>query len=143
MTYVNEPHVRMATSYGYDGQKIEHLDRVFNTRAKAIERLRGELMEYALQHAIRITEDDEEIDVDPHRDESVYAFLNHYKSVDRFMSWIRLEQTTGARAMRLLESLRVGHYYVWPDEEEEEIELLVIAANCAGSFFRYEIIDLV
>lgn len=143
MPHVEEPRVRMATSYGYEGQKIEHLDRHFLNRAKAIERLREELMEYALQHAVRLDEQDYEIDVDPHREESVIAFLNHARSVDRFMSWVRLEQTTGEEAVKLLRMNMIGHRYEWPIEEDEEIALLVIAANCGGSFFRYEIIDLV
>lgn len=108
------------------------------TRPKAVESLRSQLILLGLRNAVR-WDNETPYDVDSCDQRSVNAFLNSPESITRFIYQLRECDDTDEAGQELIESLRSGRQYEWPIDEEDEIALLLLAANDQDVFFSYRI----
>lgn len=123
------------------GTRVTHNDSLHMTYPAARETVRRELRMLGLRHAVRWV-NETPYDVDATDERSVNAFLNSPESVTRFFVQLRDDHRTDEAAHELLESCRSGRDYEWPIVEEDEIALLLLAANDGEVTFEFRISEI-
>lgn len=123
------------------GKSATYQDTLHRTYPEAREEVRRQLILLGLRHAIR-WHDETPYDVDPTSERSVNAFLNSPESITRFFIQLRDDHRTDKAAQELLESCRNGRAYEWPILEEDEIALLLLAANDGEVGFEFRISEI-
>ncbi len=122
--------------------RVNYNDTLHMTYAAARDAVRRDLVLLGLRHALRWLNDETAHDVDSSDPRSVNAFLNSPESITRFFVQLRDDHRTDEEAHELLESCRSGRDYEWPIDEEDEIALLLLAANDGEVTFDFRISEL-
>lgn len=123
------------------GKRVTFNDSLHRTYPEAREAVRRDLVLLGLRHAVRWV-NETPYDVDSNDQRSVNAFLNSPESITRFFVQLRDDHRTDEEAHELLESCRSGRDYEWPIDEEDEIALLLLAANDGEVTFDFRISEL-
>ena len=123
------------------GSRVTQADTLHRSYPDARDAVLRELRMLGLRHAVR-WDKETPYDVDSTSERSVNAFLNSPESITRFFVQLRDDHRTDETAHELLESCRSGRTYEWPIVEEDEIALLLLAANDGEVAFEFRISEL-
>ena len=123
------------------GDRVTYADTLHRSYPDARDAVKRDLMLLGLRHAVRWV-NETPYDVDPTSQTSVYAFLNSPESITRFFVQLRDDHRTDEAAHDLLERCRNGRDYEWPIDEEDEIALLLLAANDGQVAFEFRISEI-
>lgn len=116
--------------------RVTFSDSLHRTYPDTLSALRRPLIILGLAHALR-WHNGTPYDTDSCDDRSVTAFLNSEESVTYFFRELRENADDAER--EILDRHRSGRNYEWPVDTEEEIAVLMIAANTEDVEFEYQI----
>lgn len=119
-------------------RRVTFSETMHRTYPAALAELRSQLVIVGLRHAVR-WHNETPYDVDSCNDASINAFLNSPESITRFFYQLRECDDTDAAGQELLDSYRSGRNYEWPVDLQDEIALLLLAANDGDVEIAYEI----
>lgn len=121
--------------------RVNYNDTLHMTYAAARDAVRRDLVLLGLRHALRWLNDETAHDVDSSDPRSVNAFLNSPLSITRFFIQLLDYDRLDEAGRDLLESCRNGRAYEWPIDPDEEVALLLLAANDGEVVFEFRIAE--